>query len=149
MTMNNLPHCMCFVGVYFMSPLDYPHKEPIWSMDSPHQGPVMRSFDVFFVVSLNIFLNHPSFRWIETQQRSFDFIVMYAINPSCTGQPKLITLSEPITRLLTALFPAFPRHQKLWYWYPNMGSYLLWMWIPIISVRHRLLVLNIEDSNLL
>ena len=62
--------------------------------DSPHKAPVMRSFCVFFVTSLNILLNKQSSCWFGTTWRSpWDVTVMphfLALSrarrqPSCRG----------------------------------------------------------------
>ena len=45
--------------------------------DSPHKGPVMQGFCVFFVVIPNRLLNkHSSYWWFETSWRSCDVTVM-------------------------------------------------------------------------
>ena len=52
-----------------------------WSLvDSPHIGPIMQGFDVFFVVNVNMMLNKQSiFWWFHTTCWSFDktVIILY------------------------------------------------------------------------
>ena len=51
-----------------------------WPMDSPHKGPVMKSFDVFFVVSLNKLLNKLSNYFLHNGPVTHSFCVFFVVN---------------------------------------------------------------------
>ena len=53
------------------------HRNGQWLVDSPHEGPVMWNFDVFFVVNLNMLFNkQSSCQWFETKWHLSDFTVI-------------------------------------------------------------------------
>ena len=49
------------------------------SMDSPHKGPILLSFDVSFVVSLKVVEQQSSCRWFETPWPSCNVTIMWYI----------------------------------------------------------------------
>ena len=54
-TLKHYPHCWSFVrGI---------HRSPV---DSPHKGPLMLMFNIFFVPSITDEHTQSSFRWLET-----------------------------------------------------------------------------------
>ena len=55
------------------------HRLP---MDSPHQGAVIRNFDVFFVGSLNNFLNKESTCWFETLFHQYHDTISPMLGPN-------------------------------------------------------------------
>ena len=55
-----------------------PHCWPFLPVDSAHKGPVLRSFDILFVISLKKLLNkQPSFQWFETPWCWCDVTAMF------------------------------------------------------------------------
>ena len=62
----------------------FPHYWPFvrgiqhWSMASPHEHPVMGSFDVFFVIRMSVLLKKPSCSGLfEMQENLWEIIVVY------------------------------------------------------------------------
>ena len=84
------------------------------TVDSPHKGPVIRSFNHFFVVSLNKLLDKElSCRWCETAWCSCDVIVMvwlcFFVTPSV-------------------------RDRFMWSVHPYFLGLLDWNWVNRMSV---------------
>ena len=85
-TLDQFSHVMISQFSYHDGVVPSEHLAHYWSsvrgihgspVNSPHEGPVMQTFDGSNVVSLNKLLNKPpSYRWFETLERSCDVTVI-------------------------------------------------------------------------
>ena len=99
-------------------------------VDSRHKAPVIRIFDVFFVVSLNMMLSkHSSCRWCETPWRSFDVTIMLNYANPVYG---VVTICHQVRWLRWGHPSLFHTATSLLIWYKmfcvrDIAYRLIWM----------------------